>query len=279
MDRSISFLEDYSFRAFCVFRNFLRSTPFLYHAANIFRSVFILGPWANYIIRYNQNLKNNRKIIVKDGTLFIDLEVDKIVHNLINTGHSTGICLPEEYIYEITNYCKEGKSLIYQNPHQNCEIVDRIAHNEKILQVVREYFGSDPILWHSKLFWSLPDDKINPLYNYTDFHYDTPDFKSLTVFIYLTDVDESCSPHVIIENTHNDKSISKMVRRFISNDSAEKKYGDRIKVITGKKGEGFFEELTLYHRRSPMREKPRLALMIGYVLQRKFGRQLGRDAA
>jgi hypothetical protein len=39
-----------------------------------------------------------------------------------------------------------------------------------------------------------------------DFHYDALDFKSLTVFIYLTDVDASCGPHVLIKNTH--KTVS-----------------------------------------------------------------------
>jgi hypothetical protein len=99
------------------------------------------------------------------------------------------------------------------------------------------------------------------------FHYDTLDFKSLTVFIYPTDVDTSCGPHVLIENTHTRKSFGDICQIILSDTVAQRRFGDRIRTILGEKGTMLFEETSAFHKASRCRTK-RLMLSIDYVLQR-----------
>ncbi len=115
----------------------------------------------------------------------------------------------------------------------------------------------------------VEDIKVDTRFQSTEFHYDVIDLKALTLFIYLTDVDESSGPHVLIEGSHRENVMTKVAHQFLHAETAEEKYGDRIRWITGKKGTGFFEDLTIYHRQSPTIEKPRLVFQINYVLQRK----------
>ena len=54
----------------------------------------------------------------------------------------------------------------------------------------------------------------------------------------------------------------------LSYDEAVKRYGKRIKTITGRKGTVFFEDQTSYHQHSASK-KPRLLLTISYLFHRK----------
>jgi hypothetical protein len=100
------------------------------------------------------------------------------------------------------------------------------------------------------------------------FHYDILDFKSLTLFIYLTDIDSSSGAHMIIEGTHNSKTLKELSNITLDDGLAKEKFGDRIKVILGKKGMAFFEETSTYHKVEVCKSR-RLLLSIDYVLQRK----------
>jgi hypothetical protein len=110
---------------------------------------------------------------------------------------------------------------------------------------------------------------VEPIeYDGNAFHFDRFDFKSLTLFIYLTDVDASSGAHVVIEGTHTNKRFSDLCRNILSDRVAHQKFGDRIKVILGPKGTMLFEETSSYHKAS-YGKTDRLMLSIHYVLQRR----------
>jgi hypothetical protein len=73
---------------------------------------------------------------------------------------------------------------------------------------------------------------------------------------------------MVIEGTHNNKSLKDIKNRFLNEDVAQEKFSDRIKVILGKKGTAFFEETSTYHKVEVCKSR-RLILSIDYVLQRK----------
>jgi hypothetical protein len=172
-----------------------------------------------------------------------------------------------------------GRVCVADRPvYQGHEV--EIARNEKLVEIARQYLGAEPILWLTQLKWSFGDQASKeerqgllssnnePVQHDGDaFHYDTLDFKSLTIFIYLTDVDASCGPHVLIENTHNAKSFRDICQIILSDTAARQRFGDRIKVILGKKGTMLFEETSTFHKASRCQAK-RLMLSIDYVLQR-----------
>ena len=107
-------------------------------------------------------------------------------------------------------------------------------------------------------------------YNIHDFHYDTHDFKSLTIFIYLTDVTMESGPHVFIRGTHKSKSLREIKSISISDDVATQLYGDKIQFVLGPKGTIFAEDTRCYHKAAVCKNTNRLIASFDYVIRRKF---------
>jgi hypothetical protein len=231
-----------------------------------------------YAIRYYQRYNHNRPLHIDRRELFPKIDVDQVVESLNEQGYANGVQIPEEYVTQIVEYCARTGLIKYWNPHEECEAIDRLAHNEKMVEIARRYLGAEPVLWLTQLRWSFGDvaeqQKVlisrhpEPVqYDSDAFHYDTLDFKSLTIFIYLTEVTPDSGPHVLIEGTHKTKSFSEICHIILSDKAAEKKFGDRIKMILGPKGTVLFEETSSFHKAARCKTK-RLMLSIDYVLQR-----------
>jgi hypothetical protein len=158
---------------------------------------------------------------VDTSSLFSNVDVNGLVDEIRDVGHAEIGSLPEEYVAEILEYCENNKKINYWNPHKDCEMVDRISRNGTIVAIVKKYLGSEPILWLTQLKWSFAstDNSVNfrtlvdpktSEYDFHAFHYDTHDFKSLTVFVYLTDVNLDSAPHVTILGSHKNKTLKKL---------------------------------------------------------------------
>lgn len=122
----------------------------------------------------------------------------------------------------------------YWNPHQDCPAIDRLARDPAVVDIARRYLGVEPVLWLTQLRWSFGDpmeqrevlSSLHPepvQYDSDAFHYDTLDFKSLTIFINLTDVGPESGPHMVIENTHKTKSFDEICHIILSDTMAQKK--------------------------------------------------------
>jgi hypothetical protein len=236
------------------------------------------GPLRQHAIRYYQRHKTNPPLQVDDRELFPELRINSVVNSLNEKGYAEGVTVPTEYVDQVLQYCERTGLRLYWNPHTECDAIDHIARNWKIVEIARQYLGTEPILWLTQLKWSgeaLQEHKQlrlkhpePPEYDGNAFHYDRFDFKSLTLFIYLTDVDHASGPHIVIEGTHAKKSISDLCHNILSDTLAHQKFGDRIKVILGPKGTMLFEETSSYHKASHCKTE-RLMLSIHYVLQRR----------
>ncbi len=260
-------------------REFLHRNRWLLRTSQGMKGVLFYGPLRNLFIRYFQLFHKRKPIERISSNLFSTLDVGKIVHEINENGYSIGEKLPDEYIHEILQFCEIERRIKYWNPHRECQAIDQVCRNEKILEVAKRYLGVEPILWVTELKWSIgpsmekgniiPSAHQEPVqYDPYGFHYDMLDFKSLTVFIYLTDVDANAGPHVVISGTHKKKSLWDLFTIILSDQKASQKYGDRVKTILGEKGTVLFEETHNYHKVSPCKTK-RLLLKIDYVLQRK----------
>ena len=247
--------------------------------AQILRAWLMLGPFREHAVRYFQRSRHTRPIQLDRHDLFPNYEIGPVVKTLNTRGYANGWKIPQGHVAQIVQYATNTGFVRYWNPHRECEAIDQIARNEKLVEIARQYLGAEPILWLTQLFWSfgkeaaeerkgLVSSKAEPqLYDEDAFHYDTLDFKSLTVFIYLTDVDPSCGPHVVVESTHRTKSFSEICNITMDDAAAHQKFGDRIKMILGEKGTVLFEETSCFHKASRCQTK-RLMLSIDYVLQR-----------
>lgn len=236
------------------------------------RSFVVLSAFGEVIRALYEKFGNKEPLKVSNYSLFPNVDVDRVINNLNVHGYSLGINLCEQSLTRILEFCGNKEIRDYENPHEECETIYKIAHDKKNIDVAKRYLSSEPKLWFTTIYWSLPGARRegNILYRTypSFFHYDTLDFKALTLFIYLTDVDEYCAPHLVIANTHSDKSLSKILSPLISTDTARHKYGDKLKVILGQKGTGFFEDVMAYHKQSEVCKKPRLMLRICYTLLR-----------
>ena len=261
-------------------RSYLHQKPRLLLFARLFRGYLILGPLRNIFVLYYRRFSNNKPLQIDTSPLFSNVDVNSLVDEIRNRGHAEIGHLPEEYVSQILEYCENNKQLDYWNPHKHCEMVDRISRNATIVAIAKEYLGAEPILWLTRLRWSFAstDNAVNfhtsvktktSEYNFYNFHYDTHDFKSLTVFVYLTDVSLDSGPHMIIPGTHKNKTLKSLAHIYLTDDVAQKLFPDKIKAVLGTKGLVFIEDISGYHKAAVCNKENRLLLSIDYVLRRK----------
>ena len=251
-------------------RQFLKRQPRIVWLVRAARAIWWLGPWRNFFIRYHQRQNRNPLLVRNSQSLLTKLDTEQILTGLRQEGFAPGIQLPKAAVSRIVAFCGQQDSKA--NPHLDCPTIHDIAHDPKLLEVVKAHFGAEPVLFSSSLYWTWPPEseekRQQALALKSKFHYDVGDFKTLIVFIYLTDVDEDSGPHVVIQGSQGAKPLRRLLSRFLPDQDAYAEFGDRIHVITGKRGTGFFEDLTCYHKHS-VGTKARLMLTLCYLLQRK----------
>jgi hypothetical protein len=178
----------------------LHKKRWLLRLVQVLRASIVLGPFRKPIVRYYQKFGHNDLLKTEIHPSFPEVDPEQIVYRINEMGYAHVGNVPEEYVTQILDYCAIHKQTRYWNPHTNCEAVDRICRNAKLVEIARKYLGTEPILWLTLLRWSFPfSDNRAGFYptTYRDptehdihtFHYDIIDFKSLTLFVYLTDID------------------------------------------------------------------------------------------
>lgn len=261
-------------------RDYLHERPSLYKIARTVRFAAMVGPWRPLVVNYHRNFNPNPKVNTIGPTVAPHLDASAIASTLERAGFAPCGTLPKDCVDQIVKECGPMRPGNIYNPHEKWDAVRKIVYDSTFVGIARHYFGAEPIVCASKMWWSIPAPKRDPALPLNDeanfdkehastFHFDVADCKSLILFVYLTDVDADCGPHMIIEGTHSHKSISDLVKVYITDDEAIKRFGaERIKAVTGEKGTFFFEEQTAFHKGVPAR-KPRLILGVNYTLHRK----------
>lgn len=263
-------------RTYYALRIYLHKKRWLLRSTQVVRGLWVLGPLRPLAIHYYRRLNGHQPATEKG--IFSEVDVKQTVASIDKHGYAKAGQIPEHYVSEIIDYCEHTKLMKYWNPHRDCGAINRLAHDTTVVDIARRYLGAEPILWLTQLRWSFGGSTeqrqfptslhAEPVqYDNDAFHYDTLDFKSLTLFIYLTDVGPDSGPHVVIENTHTNKTFGELCHIILSDTMAQKKFGNQIKMILGPKGTMFFEETSCFHKAARCRTK-RLMLSIDYVLQR-----------
>ena len=236
------------------------------------RYALLQGPWQPLLIRHYQKVDRNQPMPVYPDTLFSEIQAGAAVSELTREARAHGFRVPAAMVEEVVDYAHELGLKRIDDPHLDCGAVHRIAYDPAIVNVARGFLRAEPILFDTKLYWTLPPAdpslRMRAAAEHGRFHYDLADFKALTVFVYLTDVDEESGPHVVIRGTQERHTPLQIFRRFIADDEANRRYPDRVEVITGPRGTGWFEDITCYHKQMPG-SKPRLMLSLIYSLQRR----------
>jgi hypothetical protein len=255
-------------------RNFVRRHRRLLKITRMLSAVFWLGPWRNWAIRYFQWRAANPPLPRAETSCFnhtTALDAQKLAAQLETDGFASGLQLPETMVEEVLAYCTAHPLNHHRNPHLTCPAIHRLAFDPALLDVITTYLGAEPLLYATQVYWTYPpasEEKSRLLrQRKARFHYDIGDFKALSVFFYLTDVDAECGPHMLIRNTQHSKSWRQLLTRYLNDEEATDLYGDRIVTLMGPRGSGFMVNLACYHKHA-FGTRTRLMLGLTYVLQR-----------
>jgi hypothetical protein len=243
-------------------------------ALRMLRYGMLQGPWQGWLVRHHQRRALNPPLPCGE-TSYANLDVRSSVQHLLTRGWGGAFVAPESLVREIVDYActlRERGIKRHDDPHLHCDAAHRLAHDPRIVAVAREFLGAEPILCASNLYWTIPpagdvEGQRAAAAEGGRFHYDMIDVRALTVFVYLSDVDETCGPHVVIEGTQGPKRAFRKFDRFLSDHEVVRRYADRIHVITGPRGTGWCEDITCYHRQQSARNE-RLMISINYSLHR-----------
>jgi hypothetical protein len=268
-----------SARLYYGLRIFLHKRRWLLRFSQLLRGYLVFGPFRNIILRAYRKSRVNQPVEVDRSTMFpVAPNAATIVDRLNRLGCARLGELRDMSVEKILEYCDAHRRGKHWNPHRECAEVDLVARNSLIVDVARKYLECEPIVWLTQLKWTLPSpDHSGPdvtahqepiQYDSHSFHYDILDWRSLTLFIYLTDVDADSGPHVVVEGTNSRKSLSEIRGITIDDDSVERKYGSRIRTILGQKGTAFIEDTSSLHKVAAG-HKNRLMLSIDYVIGRR----------
>lgn len=252
-------------------RTWLSDHPHLLDAFRVARCVLLQGPWQPWLIRRYRSRAANPPLKVNEDTLFPGLDVAAAADALRRDAYAPGFVVPSTLVEEIAAYARAVGGKRIDRPEDACAAVRVLAHDPAIVDVARGYLGAEPVFLKSQIYWTVPaGNAVGNAMAAAEggrFHYDIPDIQALTVFIYLTDVDADCGPHVVIRGTQRRRTPREILTRFITDEYAERRWKDRIHTITGPRGTAWFEDITCYHKQAPA-AKVRGMIYLIYSLHR-----------
>lgn len=249
----------------------------------------------NQLQSLNPTVYQNR-LEIRRQSIFTDIAVQKAVADLRDCGVAFDLQIPMNMVTEISEFasvnpCKEpGFNADFfaddvKNGHlqseryvmrglvnnvRDCQAIEAIVHDPLLLEIVHEYLKYWPTLITQHLTWSfasdLPESEIKKSYPPTNFHYDIAGYNFMTAYFYITDVDINSAPHIMIKQSHKYKPLYMLLASNCQADDAILNHYGRDKqiVITGKKGFGFVQDPSCFHKVKPPVTSNRLLLQIRY---------------
>jgi hypothetical protein len=132
----------------------------------------------------------------------------------------------------------------------------------RVLRVAAAYLGCKPTLSSIGVRWSFPGNRQPGATQY--FHRDPDDWKFVKLFVYLTDVDEDCGPHIFVEGSH--RTAGQMRARPYPQATVEREYPGGARAITGPRGTAFMADTYGIHAGLVPTRRPRLMMQVQYSL-------------
>ncbi len=234
------------------------------------------------------------------GTVFPNISVEKIVSSLNKDGYYAGLQLPATIVGEIVSFAESNsfyddqnsenfytyqefqqsevrdrqKVLIgrYTNTAQDCPVITALQRDPQLLAIATKYLGRPPGHSDHRLWWSLANsvtDEHARVRSGQEFHYDLDDYRTISFFFYLKDVDTLGGPLMFIQGSHKKKKLKYLLSMFKARPESDllKFYRpDDFIEMRGAAGFGFAVDLFGYHRGKPPENSDRLALQIRFAL-------------
>lgn len=238
----------------------------------VFLNLYYLGPWRKWFIRVAEYRHRARVLPVASSSVISGIEDERLLQRLRAEGFSGAFRVDPAVADEIVSHLAGDERYIVPEPHLHDSSVQKVVFDPGLQGLLHRYFGTSPYLFSTSLFITNPGGRMqNPYMGVCTkpFHYDLPDFKAVTLFVYLNDVDGFGGAHVVIPGTASRLTLHRLFSRFMSFREVMKRYGsDAIVTVTGPKGTAFLEDLVNWHKRS-VSNAPRYALAATFTLTRR----------
>lgn len=145
----------------------------------------------------------------------------------------------------------------------DCPHLVQLANSPALLALAARYIGCKPTLSAVGLRWSFPVESEGE--GLQAFHRDSDDWRFLKVFVYLTDVDDGCGPHVYVAGTHRMRAPVRL--RPYGDAEVAAAYGkERCMAVTGSAGFAFAADTYGIHKGSVPKTRRRLLLQFQYSI-------------
>jgi hypothetical protein len=175
-----------------------------------------------------------------------------------------------------TDYSMAGYTYaqVLRAPH----LLDKF-NDPRLIDLIEEYMGCVPTLYSLNAWWSFPANRPELIHSQY-FHRDIDDWRFLTLFLYLTDVDGLGGPHQIISGSQTIDGMNKLLAKakaagrnvegfdpaasFVSSageqfsKDCERLFGDSIFNATGPTGTMWLVNTMALHRGLVPLQSPRL---------------------
>jgi hypothetical protein len=254
----------------------------------------------NWISYFYKSKGSSYAMAQGDSSVFKALNVDSIVSSLEKDSFCLGLNLPQDIVQELLNYTKSEVCYADRDPNlpflfsekekleaklgrqirlgsyfqaDNCPAVKKLERDPGLLAIAAKFLGAPPVHMATEIWWSFPVQATpsERLKAAQVFHYDLDDYRFIKFFFYLTDVDLSSGPHILIRGSHKNKTLSHQLLgvRCASKDDKEivDTYGtENLVTICGSAGLGFVEDSMCFHKGTLPTQKQRLLLQIEYAI-------------
>lgn len=85
-------------------------------------------------------------------------------------------------------------------------------NDPRLIDLLEEHLGCVPTLYSLTAWWSFPAKEPELVYSQF-FHRDIDDWRFVTLFLYLTDVDGSSGPHQVIPKSHRVEGMAELLAK------------------------------------------------------------------
>ncbi|MGF1461328.1 MAG: hypothetical protein ACFBSG_20155 [Leptolyngbyaceae cyanobacterium] len=161
---------------------------------------------------------------------------------------------------------------LVKNP-SHCLAIETIAKDPVLLEIVHSYLKYWPTQVTRHLTWTfaskLPIDEQRDRFLPLNYHYDVAGYNFMSVYFYITDMDEFSGAHVMITGSHDDKPFHTLFAPWSGKQTDAEildHYGKgRELLIEGKAGFGFAQDPSCFHKLLPPIRQNRLIFQIRYA--------------
>jgi hypothetical protein len=238
------------------FRRKLRKQPRMAAMLRAGRALIHFGPWRHVARKYISLRRPPASSALPTSSMLPNLDATSVVARL----RTESVCVVEalplalvDEIRELTDRLPPNQYGLFNEQHP---AVQRLIQDPGVLAVARGYLRAEPVLLECNLVVQEAEDgrPAGPT-SQRRFHFDYAGWHSLNLFVYLTDVEADSGAHQVVAGTHKHKLMRDAIRPSLDDDEVERRFGTKVRTITGAAGTVFFEDTEAFHRRVAVRQR------------------------